>query len=143
MKTLKLSLVGVAAAAVVAFAASLHGTKSVGEGDPTAKAAPPLGPTAPPRPEAPSSEAATPVAETKATEVAKSEAPAESKIEPGAEPYAVLPDGTRYYWVKGATKDASGNWVPHVFHVAAQPIELDGVEVVRPGASGSSAGSPR
>jgi hypothetical protein len=143
MRTLRFGLIGVAAAAVVAFAASLHGTKSVREGDPAAKAAASVASTAPPRPEAPSSEAATPVAETKATEVAKSPAPGEPKVDPGSEPYAVLPDGTRYYWVKGATKDASGNWVPHVFHVAAQPIELDGIQMVQPGASGSQAGSPR
>ncbi|HET6201865.1 MAG TPA: hypothetical protein VFI25_03570 [Planctomycetota bacterium] len=63
--------------------------------------------------------------------------------EPGAEPYAVLPDGTRYYWVKGARKDANGNFVPHVYHVAAQPIERDGVEVVKPAATAPPGGSPR
>ncbi|HKB16410.1 MAG TPA: hypothetical protein VKF62_10105, partial [Planctomycetota bacterium] len=106
MRTLKLGLVGVAAAAVAAFAASLHGTKSVGEGDASAKAPAPAVSIAPPRPEVPAPDAA-PAAEAKGTEVAKTEAPAEVKADPGAEPYAVLPDGTRYYWVKGATKDAN------------------------------------
>src|SRR5262245_8539361 len=142
MRTLKLGLFGVAAAAVAAFAASLHGTKSVGEGDPSAKPSTPVVSTAPPRPEAPAQEAKAP-AVAKAAETAKPEVAAEAKVEAGTEPYAVLPDGTRYYWVKGATKDASGNWVPHVFHVAAQPIELDGVDVVKPASTGSTGGSPR
>ena len=145
MRLWKLGLAGVAAAAIAAFAASLHGSKSAGQtgGDqaPAARTAS----VEPPRAEAPepAKTGVSKVADGVAAEADSKAESAERGPEPGSEPYAIFPDGTRYYRVKGARRDANGNWVPHVFHVAAQPMDLEGVEPAVPAPSKAPGGSPR